>query len=179
MENSAQSAQNQGIITGVIDTESADSTKVPYRLPKEEALEQYKLYCASGGLEFYEPGSFKKITVDEFANRIGWARRTLYDWQKATTDFWIDVNKKRHELYSGAQTQIVWRGVFLRAAKGDAKQAEMFLSHYSDYVPPTQKQDVKITGFADLINLSRKRKAELERRQKETIENNILPENIL
>ncbi len=153
MDKIAQSAQNNSIVTGLVNTSDA----APIQVPKAQAVEHYKLYCAAGGLDTSDPDNFRKISVQEFADSIGWGRRTLYDWQKSEPNFWDDVNKKRNEVYGGARTQLVWRGVFLRAAKGDAKQAEMFLSHYSDYEMRPKKEENELNSWADLVLNAQKR----------------------
>jgi len=156
MDVSAQSAQTATLPTVVQPTYSAATVQ----LPKDRALDLYKEYCATGGLEMGDDGNFKRVSAQEFAERIGWGRRTLYDWQKSEPNFWADVNAKREQLYGGAWTQIVWRGVFLRAAKGDYKQAEMFLSHHSNYVPPSKKSETENSSqsWTGLLLLAEKRK---------------------
>ncbi len=154
MEMSAQPAQ---ISVHIPDLRNAHCAGV-VQVPKEHALGLYKDYCAAGGLQTDEAGSLRRVSVEEFSQSIGWGRRTLYDWRSADPDFWDDVAARRSRIY-GALVPQVWRAVYERALKGEAKQAEMVLSHYSDYSPASHKQDATETrGFADFLQLVRKRR---------------------
>jgi hypothetical protein len=45
----------------------------------------------------------------------------------------------------------------MRAAKGDAQQAQMVLSHFGDYMPPAQRVDatVEVKGLAELLQVAK------------------------
>jgi hypothetical protein len=121
------------------------------------AKEYYITFCAGNGLSVQEDGSFAKISAEQFAASIGVDRRTLYRWRDTIPEFGKRVKDRRREIFNANRESMVWNGLFLRAAKGDHKQAEMILSHFSDYTPPTQKHEVKIGGLADLAKLARQK----------------------
>jgi hypothetical protein len=79
-------------------------------------------------------------------------RGTLYEWQKKIPNFWSMVRERRMIIGSQARTNAVWKGVYLRAAKGDAEQAKLFLGVYDGWQPPSQKHDIKVSAsWADLV----------------------------
>lgn len=125
----------------------------------QERQEYYITYYAANGLSVHDDGSFEKISAEKFAAKIGVHRTTLYEWQKSIPNFQARVRARRKEIFNGTREAMIWNGLFLRAAKGDSKQAEMLLSHFSDYVPPTQRHEVKIGGLADLAKIARKKQA--------------------
>lgn len=121
----------------------------------QERQNYYITYYAAAGLSVDEDGNMVKITAADFADSIGVSRQTLYDWQKSIPNFQDRVKIRRKEIFTSTRENLIWRGLFLRAAKGDHKQAEMILSHFSDYVPPTQRHEVKLNGLADLAKAAR------------------------
>lgn len=121
------------------------------------AQEYYITFYAANGLSVMEDGSFEKISAEKFAAKIGVARMTLYRWQQSIPNFQARVKARRREIFNANREAMIWNGLFLRAAKGDHKQAEMILSHFSDYVPPTQRHEVKLNGLTDLVKLARKK----------------------
>lgn len=136
-----------------VDDEARGGSVVDVRL--QERQEHYITFYAANGLSVEEDGSFKKISAETFAHSIGVSRQTLYDWQKSIPNFQDRVRKRRQEIFTAGRESMVWNGLFLRAAKGDHKQAEMILSHFSDYTPPTQKHEVRVNGLADLAKIAR------------------------
>lgn len=119
------------------------------------AQDYYVTFCAANGLSVNEDGSFEKISAEQFASKIGVSRMTLWRWQQSIPGFQARVKVRRKEIFTLNRENMIWRGLFLRAAKGDHKQAEMVLSHFSDYVPPTQRHEVKLGGLTDLAKLAR------------------------
>jgi hypothetical protein len=121
------------------------------------AQDYYITYVAANGLSVTEDGGMVKISADSFAAKIGVNRVTLWRWQKSIPNFQARVRKRRAEIFTLNRENAIWHGLFLRAAKGDKPQAEMILSHFSDYVPPTQRHEVRVNGLADIAKLARKK----------------------
>jgi hypothetical protein len=125
--------------------------------PSYPRYELYATYCACGGIMIDDDGTIKKQSVTEFAKSIGVDRVTLHRWKKRD-GFWDLVEVKRAEVFQKSRLSAIWNGLTLRAMKGDAKQAEMILSAYAGYQPPSQKHEVKVSGLGDLVNIARNKK---------------------
>lgn len=123
------------------------------------AKDEWITYRATGGLApNRDDGKLQQETITACATRLGVARKTLYEWDKLE-GFWDAVEIRRREIFTKDRIGMVWNGVFMRAAKGDAKQAEMILSHYSNYVPPTQQVKVDTSdNISELLNIVRQRR---------------------
>lgn len=126
------------------------------------AQDYYVTFVASAGLSVEDDGTIKTITSEQFALKLGVTRVTLWRWKNSIPNFEQLVAKRRREIFTLNRENLVWKGLFLRAAKGDHKQAEMILSHFSDYTPPTQKHEVKIGGLADLVKMARSKNAQIK-----------------
>lgn len=144
-------------IQNVTENNGGTSGNSPDLVSLTPAQEYYITFCAANGLSVKEDGSFEKLSAEKFADKIGVARITLYRWRDSIPNFQQRVKQRRHEIFNANREAMVWNGLFLRAAKGDHKQAEMILSHFSDYTPPTQKHEVRVSGLADLLKLSRQK----------------------
>lgn len=116
--------------------------------------EEWVSYCAVGGLITTEDGAIRKMSISDFAIQLGVDRKTLTNWKTSIPNFWERVDARRRELFSRSRIAVVWNGLFLRAAKGDAEQAKIILSHYADWQPPSQKHEVQIGGLIDLARLA-------------------------
>jgi hypothetical protein len=129
--------------------------------PAEQPLDwrqQYVVdYYAIGGLVTTEEGEVKKMTVTELANTLKVDRSTIYDWRDRIPGFWDHVAQARQRLGGQNRVQKVWNGVFLRAAKGDAEQAKMFLANFDpNYKAPGDKSDRNAAEtLIDLMNAAR------------------------
>jgi len=139
-----------------------DTTVPPVPPPQDPALlkvqlEEWITFTAIGGLVTEADGNLDPMTVSKFAELIKVPRRTLYNWRRDVPDFWQRVEIRRREMMSKDRITKVWNGVYLRAAKGDAAQATMILSHFSDYKPPAQAHEIELKGMGDVIANTRKK----------------------
>jgi predicted transcriptional regulator len=128
-------------------------------------------YDAAGGLFIDSDGKMIQPSVSELATLAGINRTTVYNWRKDIPNYQDIVKKRRGEIFTQERVNKIWAAVYLRARKGDFKQAEMILSHYDDYVPPTQKVEVDVeTGLADIMQLVRKKKQQVKTKKALTSE---------
>lgn len=103
-----------------------------------------------------EKGRMIQLPAQKMAERLGYAdRKSLYNRRDAIPGFDEIVLGRMPALYRRYMVTAVWKGVGLRGMRGDAKQAEMLLSHYAGYTPPAQKHEVKIDGLAEAVNAAR------------------------
>lgn len=137
------------------NTEVTTSQKELPQFREEDVTEVHRLYIdfvSVGGLITDDDGTMTVMSTQDFANKIGVERTTLYTWRKKIPNFWEKVRERRMKIGSQARTNKVWNGVYLRAAKGDAEQAKIWLSTFDDWRPPAQAHEVKVNhGLADLI----------------------------
>lgn len=97
-------------------------------------------YNALGGLVIDDTGNISKMTVDDFAARLGVSKQTLYNWRKSIKGFWDRVASQRKTLGSQARTVKVYNGLFLKAAAGNPQAAALFLAnHDPNFRMPTEK----------------------------------------
>lgn len=109
-------------------------------------------------------GRMIQVGTQEFAESIGYAdRKSLYNRQAAIPNFDELVLARMPALYRRYMVPAAWKGLGLRSMRGDAKQAEMLLSHYSNFVPPTQKHEIKIDGLAEAVNAARMARRDRDR----------------
>lgn len=132
-----------------------DSVKPPELL--KYLQNEYITFCASSGISMTEDGNFVAMTVTQFAAAAGVSRRTLYNWQKSIPNFWQRVDERAREIFNQSTKYAIFKGLKLKAMAGDTKAAEMVMSHYSDYTPPAQKHEVKLSGWGDMVREARKR----------------------
>lgn len=118
-------------------------------------------FTALGGLITEDDGELKPMKLQDFAAKIGVDRTTLYLWKRKIPNFWDLVRARRMEIGSQARVNKVWNGVYLRAAKGDAEQAKIFLSTFDGWQPPMQRQTVEL-GDSWAALLANKRKKVIE-----------------
>jgi acyl-CoA hydrolase len=128
------------------------------------AQDDWITYCATGGLEVVMEevvkdgrssiNQLRQTSITKFAQTHNVDRKTLYNWKKSIPDFQRRVDERRRQIFTDDRMALVWNGLFMRAAKGDAKQAEMIASHFGDYVPPTQKVQVDVgDNFVDMMSM--------------------------
>lgn len=120
--------------------------------------ENYIEYKAVGGLITSDDGAVSKMNVEDFANKIGVNSVTLWRWQKLIPNFEQRVEAKRNEIFTTSRVTAVWNGVYLRALRGDAEQAKLFLGTYAKWQPPAQKHEVRVSGLADLAKAAETKK---------------------
>jgi hypothetical protein len=124
-------------------------------------------YYALGGLMTNEEGEIKKMPVTELADLLKVDRVTVYRWRDEIPDFWGKVARARQQLGGQNRVQKVWNGVFLRAAKGDAEQAKMFLTNFDpNFRMPNDKADRGAAEtLIDLMNAARNLQREQQQNQ--------------
>lgn len=138
-----------------IDENANETTSEVLKWQQEEWI----TYRATDGLVADDNGDLVKLTRAKIAERIGVDRRTLLRWEDDIPDFWERVERRQADIFTKDRLVKIINGLFLRAAKGEAKQAEMLWSHFGKYVPPTQQVKVDTTdNISDLFNLLRERK---------------------
>lgn len=101
-------------------------------------------------------GSLAQVSAQDFAQYLGYAsRRSIYDRRRDIPGFDKIMLARISLLQARYLVPAIFKGVGLRAMRGDAKQAEMLLSHLGIYTPPAQKHEVKIDGLAEAVNAAR------------------------
>lgn len=139
-------------------SEAVESQIAPEKLLKYQQ-EQWIDYCAVAGIIATPDGEIEKLTIQDFAERIGVSRRTLVRWKTSIPNFWDRVGQRRMELGGQERLSQVVRGVFLKARTGDPGAAKLYLGMFAGWQPPAQKHEVKTDGgLADLLNVARERK---------------------
>lgn len=128
---------------------------------------EFLTFCATSGLSMDEDGSISQMTTTQFAAVAGISRSVLYYW-KAQPNFWREVDSRAREVFNRSTKFAIMKGLRLKAMAGDTKAAEFVLSHYSDYTPPAQKHEVKISGWADMVREARKKKIKAQARANST-----------
>lgn len=121
--------------------------------------DDYIAFVAVGGILPSEDGAGNKITVKQFAEKLGYDPATLWRWRKQIPNFWDRVNEKRREIGSKDRLSNVWNGVYLKAAAGNPEAAKLYLANFDpDFRMPMQKHEHDIgDGLAEAMNLARQR----------------------
>lgn len=145
------------------DTKTEDTTPLEGEIVTDDkvltqAQEQYISYKAVGGLGVKTGEPLVKVSMHEFANMIGVSRMTLYRWEESIPNFWERVKNRRQELIGRDMISNVWNRVYLDAMAGKEPQQRLILGQFADWKPPAQAHDIKMTGWADVINKARQRK---------------------
>lgn len=153
--------ENQQKSTNEVQTTTVNKRKLQVKDLDDRQL-AYIDFTAVGGLITEEDGTLRQMTITQFAQEIGVDRTTLYTWRKHIPNFWDLVAKRRQTIGSQARTNKVWNGVYLRAAKGDAEQAKIWLSQFAGWQPPKQRAEIEHRGIGDLLNMARQRLTEIE-----------------
>lgn len=129
-------------------------------------LQQYWIdYRALNGLIFDHEqedtnGDFKlrKMSVTEFADRIGVDRTTLYLWQNTIPSFWDRVNKRRTELAPQSRLAKFHEVWFLKAiAMKDWRVSEAWARNFDpNYRESRQKVEHELGGSVlDVLDRAR------------------------
>ena len=117
-------------------------------------------YSAVQGVITESDGSLTKMSITEFARKIGVGRRTLYDWTRTIPDFDNLVAQQRKRIGGGARVNKVWNSVYVAATnKLDMTAARMYLANFDpNYREPTQKVEHEAGGgILDLMATHRQR----------------------
>lgn len=139
----------------------ADKPKPDYQLSNEELLELspkqdlFIDYMAFAAFTLDGAGRLDQMTSEQIATKLGVTDRTLRRWRRSIPGYAELVRKRRMEKFRIEIEDGVWKGLIAKALIGEPKQAEMVLSHFSDYTPPAQKVEHKVEGLADLVQLAR------------------------
>lgn len=126
-------------------------------------------YKAIGGLIFEDvgeafdssgnPTQFRKMTVDEFAEKIKTAKSTLYEWQKNINNFWGMVDERRKVLMGKNRKTAVYNGLTLRAVRGEPLAVKLWAEIFDGYQPAPQRLQHSLgDGFADAMKIARTRR---------------------
>lgn len=128
--------------------------------------EQYIAYTAFGGLIPDPNGEATavKMTAGQFADQVGVARQTLYEWRDSIPNFWERVDVKRREMGGKDRLSKVWNGIFLKAASGNAEAAKLYLANFDpNFKMPSQKVEVEAGDMlVDALSLARNRRQVIE-----------------
>lgn len=123
------------------------------------AYEYYKNYYAAGGLRITEDGLPVKISLKQFYAELEREtglkvdHSTLWRRRQADPSFNQDVDLRQQGIVKNSRLIHIWNGLILKAMGGNPQAAEMVLSHFGTYVPPTKKIHVQASGFTDLLDL--------------------------
>lgn len=129
--------------------------------------QQYIDFTALGGLLTDDDGNLTRMTMAQFASRIGVDRKTLNNWKKKMPDFWDRVEERRNKIGTQARVNKVWNGIYLKAASGNPEAAKLFLGQFAKWQPPSQKVEVEVgNGLADLLQHVRNAKQQEDSRNK-------------
>jgi hypothetical protein len=124
------------------------------------AYTAYIDFCAVGGLRVTEDGDTERMSVADFCNNFGVSRMTIWRHRQADPNFNEKVAARRKVLFAGDHLSAVWRGVKLRAMRGDAAQATLYLANFDpEFKMPTQKVEHTDLGMADFLQIMRRRQA--------------------
>lgn len=161
--------QQKSTNEGEIEKASTDPNEVIlYTAEKSNDLQQmYIDFTALGGLLTDDDGNLTRMTIGEFANKIGVDRTTLYSWKRKMPDFWDRVEERRNKIGTQARVNKVWNGIYMKAATGNPEAAKLFLGQFAKWQPPSQKVEMEVgNGLADLLQHVRNAQQQEESRNK-------------
>lgn len=103
--------------------------------------------------------TLRKMTITEFADRLGVNRDTLREWRRTIPNFWERVNLRRKELSPGARLARVHETWYLKAVKGDFQFLQLWLANFDDtFHTPNQNVTHDIgSGLMDALQIARQR----------------------
>ncbi len=105
----------------------------------------------------------RKMTIIEFADKLGVDRQTLRRWRESIPNFWEKVNARRKELAPQARLQRIHETWYLKAAALKNWQiTEAWLINFDpNYKQPRMKVEHDITeSMADALGLAKRRRTE-------------------
>lgn len=106
-----------------------------------------------------------KMTVGDFADRLGVTRVTLYNWRDKIPGFWDKVHDRSAMIFSETRTQKVWNALYLNATtKMDVRAQQTWLANAApNFRMPQHPVKHEIGGgLADLLNIARERQRKLD-----------------
>lgn len=116
-------------------------------------------YNVVQGLITESDGEMKKVSVNQFAEKLGVDRTTLYSWTRRIPNFWDLVDERRKVLFRhGARTAKVWNSLFIAATVKLNVQAQslwLLNADKSFKIPSTKVEHSATGGLADLIDSAR------------------------
>lgn len=114
MDETAQSGTN-GNFTATLAPSNTTSSAVLPGGQLDPMQEEWISYCATQGWITDEAGNVTKMSIVEFADKVGVPRRTLYNWKEQITDFDKRVSDRRFELFGGNREGKIWNTLYVMA----------------------------------------------------------------
>jgi hypothetical protein len=116
---------------------------------------------AANGMRYWDlndMGVVKRPSAKTLAVELGLSRQTIYDWPRIIPNFREHILEAQFRMI---QTNIiaVWNAVFIKAADGDTKAAEMYLANFDPTfkLPSRQsKVEIQASGWGDIIAKARR-----------------------
>lgn len=138
-----------------IDIEILEVPKaVPFKSlnPAQQAWVDYNVVQ---GVYTESDGEMHKVTVSDFAMKLGYDRRTLNEWTRQIPNFWDLVRERSGTILTGARTQKVINAVYMSATvKLNSEAQKLWLGMYAKWQPPAQQHEVNIGGLLDLAQIA-------------------------
>lgn len=141
-----------------------------------ELQDKWISYCAIGGIVtetgfenvFNDragrevPEIITKISVTEFAQKLGVDRATLYKWKNNIPDFGMKVRQRREEIFPVARETALFNQAYLIAMTGRGQAAAsmitMLLGHGAKLQLPKQRTELEAgQNLMELMNIARKK----------------------
>lgn len=141
---------------------SSEVDVIPIPFTELSPQQQYWVdYNVVQGAITNSDGSMTKITVKDFAEKLGVDRTTLYHWSKNIPNFWDLVSERRKVIFKGARTAKVWNAVFVAATvKLNTQAQQLWLANADpDFKIPSQKIEHEVgDSWSALMAAHRERK---------------------
>lgn len=114
------------------------------------AQQRYIEWEAAGNIAYwrYDDRIAKRPSLSELSRELGYSRQTMYNWKRNILDFKERVDEARKGLWTDRES-VIWNGLFLKAATGDVRAAEMVLSNFTDYNPIKYRRSTRLRKNGD------------------------------